>query len=250
MSMRYRSSLLFFLTLRPRLVILAEHRQFDIDLREYSKNVSLKNRDEDLKSKEDDRRGYGDHGHDRPKIQDEAEEDEDDRVPRQYVGVESQCERERLGELLDELDEPHKRDHERLEWQPRGHKTLEIRPHPVAPEALVLGEDERQQRERQREGDVAGDRVTVREETDDVEREQEDEDGEGIREPLSPLLAHLPAQVVATESVDLLDYHLIRPWPVAQCPAPEVEDDERDRRPDAQEPDGLVQGDVYRPDVY
>src|SRR5215213_6489386 len=94
---------LYSLALRP-LVILAEHCHLDVNLREYSEYVSLEDRDEDLEGKEDDRRGHGDHCHEGAEVQDEAEEDKDDQVPRQDVGVESQSERERLGELLENLD--------------------------------------------------------------------------------------------------------------------------------------------------
>src|SRR5215210_2942351 len=192
--MRYCSSLLFLLTLRPRLVILAEHCQLDVNLREYSENVSLKDRYEDLEREEDNRGGDGDHGHKRPEVQDEAEEDEDDQVPRQYVGVEPHPKRKRLGELLHELDERHERDHDRLERQARRYHALEVPHQPVAPHALELGQEERQERERQREGDAARHGVAVREEPDEVEHEQEDEERERVREPLSALLVDLPAQ--------------------------------------------------------
>src|SRR5215216_262607 len=145
---------LYSLSVRS-LVILAEHRQFDVNLREYSEYVSLKDRDEDLEGEEDYRRWHGDHRHERAEVQDEAEEDEDDQVPRQDVGVESQSESERLGELLESLDEPHERDHDRLERQSGGHEALWIPYGTVSPEALVLGEDEGEGCQRQRERDVA-----------------------------------------------------------------------------------------------
>src|SRR5215211_3625126 len=228
---------------------IAEHRQLYINLSEYSEYVSLQDRDEDLESEEHHRRGHADDRHKGPEVQDEAEKDEDDQVARQNVGVEPQRERERLGELLEELDEPHERDHDRLPRQTRGHEALEVRPGAVAPEAFVLGKEERQDRERQGEGDVARHRVTVRGETDDVEHQQEDEERERVGEPLPPLLAHLPAEVVAAEAVDLFDDHLVRSRPVLEDPARDEQDEERNEGPDPQEPDGLVYGDVDRTEM-
>src|SRR5215213_2874682 len=176
--MRYCSSLLFLLTLKPRLVLLAEHCQLDVNLREYSENVSLKDRDEDLEREEYNRGGDGDHGHERPEVQDEAEEDEDDQVPRQYVGVEPHPQRERLGELLHELDESHERDHDRLGRQARRHEALQIPEQPVAPHALELRQDKGQQRKRQREGYAARHGVAAREQPHDVEHQYKDEERE------------------------------------------------------------------------
>src|SRR5215210_103441 len=116
---------LYFLFLRP-LVILAEHCKLYVDLREYSEYVRLEDGDEDLEGEEDYRRGHGDDRHERSEIQDEAQEDEDDQVPRQNVRVEPQSERERPGELLENLDEPHERDHDRPERQTGGHEALEV----------------------------------------------------------------------------------------------------------------------------
>src|SRR5215210_3728341 len=156
---------LYFLFLRP-LVILAEHCKLYVDLREYSEYVRLEDGDEDLEGEEDYRRGHGDDRHERSEIQDEAQEDEDDQVPRQNVRVESQSERERL------------------ERQTGGHEALEVPYRAVAPEALELGEDEGEGGQRQRERDVARHRVAVREKADEVEHQQKDEDRERVREPL------------------------------------------------------------------
>src|SRR5215210_79726 len=248
--MRYCSSLLFLLTRRPRLVLLAEHSQLYVNLCEYSENVSLEDRDEDLECEENYRGGHGDHGHERPEVQDEAEEDEDDQVPRQNVGVEPHPERERLGELLHELDERHERDHDRLERQARRYHALEVPHQPVAPHALELGQEERQERERQREGDAARHGVAVREEPHDVEHQYKDEERERVREPLSALLVDLPAQVVAAEAVELLNYHLVHAWPVPEEPCTHEHDEERYRRPDEEEPDALVERDVEGPQMY
>src|SRR5215210_3209084 len=100
--------------LRP-LVILTEHCQLDVNLREYSEYISLQNGDKDLEGIEHYCQGHGDYRDKSSEVQDEAEEDVDDQVPRQDVGVESHTEREGLGELPEYLDAPHERHHDHLE---------------------------------------------------------------------------------------------------------------------------------------
>src|SRR5918995_1801303 len=247
--MRCCSSLRFFLALRPRLVLLAEHCQLDVNLREYSENVGLQDRDEDLEREEHDRGCHGDHSHKRPEVQDEAEEDEDDQVPRQNVGVESHPERQRLGELLHDLDERHERDHDRLGRQTRRHQTLDVRPQPVAPHALELGQKKGQEREGERKRDAARHGVAVREEPDDIKHQQKDEERERVGEPLPALLGDLTAEVVAAEAVELLHDDLVHAGPVLEVPGTHEHDEERYRSPYKQEPDTLIDRDVYRPQV-
>src|SRR5919199_486242 len=244
----YAAPLLF--RQQPLVLLFGVDCQLDIDLREYSEYVSLKDRHKDLERVEHDRYGHGDDRGQGPEVKDKAEEDEDDKVPRQDVGVESQSERERPGELLQDLGEEHERDHDGLGRKTRGDEALEVRYHPVAPEALILGEDEGQDRQRGREGDVARHRVGAREQPDQVERQQEDEDGERVGHPLPPLLAQLPAQELAPEAVDLLHDDLVGAGPILEKPAPDEQHQECDRRPDPHKPDDLVYGEVQRSDVY
>src|ERR687890_1468984 len=97
---------------RGSLVISGVYRQLYINLREYSEYVGLDYRDEDLKRVEDYRHRHRQERHDAhgSEVQDQAQEDEDDEVPRQDVGVESHPQREWLGdELLQRLDKEHER---------------------------------------------------------------------------------------------------------------------------------------------
>src|SRR5215203_3045232 len=142
-------------------MVLAEHGQLDVNLGEYSEYISLQDGHKDLECIEHYGQGYGDYRDDSTEVQDEPEEDVDDQVPSQYVGIQSHAERERLGELAEDFDSPHERHHERLERQPWRREALEIGPCAVAPEALVLGEDEREQRENQGKRDVRGDGVGI-----------------------------------------------------------------------------------------
>src|SRR5829696_1379255 len=230
-------------------MVLAEHGQLDVNLGEYSEYVSLQDGHKDLESIKHYGQGYGDYRDDGTEVQDEPEEDVDDQVPSQDVGIQPHPERERLGELAENFDSPHERHHDRLERQPWRREALEIGPRAVAPEALVLGEDEREQRQHQRKRDVRGDGVGIGDEPHQVEHEDEHEEGEGVREPLSSLLPDLPAEV-APETVDLLDDHLVGAWPVLEQPAAHEQDQERHGRPDPQEPDTLADRDVYRPYVH
>src|ERR687894_202792 len=87
------------------LLVITEHRQLDVNLREYSEYVGLQNGHEDLEPVEHhgqryrDRRDEAGHGQAATEVQDQAEEHVDDEVPRQDVGVEPHPEREGLGEL-------------------------------------------------------------------------------------------------------------------------------------------------------
>src|SRR5215212_1777515 len=120
--------LLFFcLLLLPRV-----QRQLYVDLREYSEYVSLYYRDKDLKRVDHHRHGHVDDRQGGIEEQDKAEEDEDDQVPRQDVGVEPHPQRQRLGdELLEGLDNEHERGHDRLGRHIRGHEATEVRSHAV-----------------------------------------------------------------------------------------------------------------------
>src|SRR5215211_5848769 len=182
-------------------MVLAEHGQLDVNLGEYSEYVSLQDGHKDLESIKHYGQGYGDYRDEGTEVQDEPEEDVDDQVPSQDVGIQPHPERERLGELAENFDSPHERHHDRLERQPWRREALEIGPCAVAPEALVLGEDEREQRQHQRKRDVRCDGVGIGDESHQVEHQDKHEEGEGVREPLSSLLPDLPAEV-APETVD------------------------------------------------
>src|SRR5215210_3428473 len=123
--------------------MVTEHCQLDIDLREYSEYVSLQYGHEDLEPVEHHGQWHGDYRDERAEVKDQAKEHVDDEVPRQDVGVEPHAEREGLGKFAKHLDAPHERHHQELERQAWGRETLEIRPRAVAPEPLVLREDER-----------------------------------------------------------------------------------------------------------
>src|SRR5215210_7420552 len=126
-------------------MVLTEHGQLDVNLGEYSEYISLQDGYKDLECIEHHGQGHGDNRHDGTEVQDEPEEHVDDQVPSQDVGIQPHPEGEGLGELAENLDAPHERDHHNLERQPWGREALEIRPCAIAPEALVLGEDEREQ---------------------------------------------------------------------------------------------------------
>src|SRR5829696_5686774 len=155
------ASRLTLLTYSRLLMVLTEHGQFDVNLREYSEYVSLQDGHEDLERIEHYGQGHGDYRNDRAEIEDEPEEHVDYEVPCQDVGVEPHPEREGLGELAKNFDAPHERDHENLGRQPRRREALEVHASAVAPEPLELRQDEREERERQRERDVRGDRIGV-----------------------------------------------------------------------------------------
>src|SRR5919202_5899793 len=91
---------LYSLFSQPSVHFIGKHCQLYIDLGEYSEYVSLNYRDKDLKRVEHHGHGHGDERHDGAEVQDKAEEDEDDQVPRQDVGVKPQSQRERLGNTL------------------------------------------------------------------------------------------------------------------------------------------------------
>src|SRR5919107_25946 len=230
------------------LLVVAEHCQLDVDLREYSEYISLQYGHEDLEPVEHNRKWYGDERYERAEVQDQAKEHVDDQVPGQDVGVEPHPEREGLGELTEHLDAPHKRNHDELERQPGGREALEIRPSAVAPEAFVLGEDEREQRKDQRERDVGGDGVSVWYQPDQVQGKDKNEERERVRKPLLPLLPYLSAEVTP-EAVHFLDDNLVRTWPVFEQATAYEQRQERHGRPDPQKPDGLVDRDVHGPYV-
>src|SRR5215210_8254908 len=188
------ASRLTLLTYSRLLMVLAEHGQFDVNLGEYSEYVSLQDGHEDLECIEHHGQGHGDYRDDGTEVQDEPEEDVDDQVPSQDVGIQPHPERERLGELAENFGSPHERHHDRLERQPWRREALEIGPCAVAPEALVLGEDEREQREHQRKRDVRGDGVGIGYEPHQIKHQDEHEEGEGVREPLPTLLSYLAAE--------------------------------------------------------
>src|SRR5215203_2391651 len=242
------ASRLTLLTYSRLLMVLTEHGQFDVNLGEYSEYVSLQDGYEDLERVEHHGQGHGDYRDDGTEVQNEPEEYVDDQVPGQDVGVQPHPEREGLGELAQDLNTPHERHHKDLGRQPGRREALQVRPCAVAPEALVLGEDEREQCQHQRKRDVRGDGVGVGDEPHQVKHEDEHEEGEGVREPLPPLLPYLAAEV-APEPVNLLDDHLVGTRPVREQPAPHEQDQERQGSPDPQEPDALGDRDVYRPYV-
>src|SRR5215203_6921528 len=230
-------------------MILAEHGQLDVNLGEYSEYICLQDGYKDLERIEHHGQGHGDYCDDGTEVEDEPEEDEDDQMSRQDVGIQPHPEGEGLCKLAENLDAPHERHHEDLGRQPGRREALQIRPCAVAPEALVLGEDEREQREHQRKRDVRGDGVGIGYEPHQIKHQDEDEEGEGVREPLPTLLPYLAAEV-APETVDLLDDHLVGTWPVLEQPAAHEQDQKGHGRPDPQEPDALVDRDVYRPYVH
>src|SRR3712207_323129 len=91
---------------RALLVFLAVDGLLYVDLRQDSENVGLKHGDKYLEPIEHYREGHRDDRHGGPEVQDQPEEDEDDQVPSQDVGVEPQPKREGLTELLYEVQEP------------------------------------------------------------------------------------------------------------------------------------------------
>src|SRR5918997_6207229 len=188
-------------------MVLAEHGQLDVNLSEYSEYICLQDGYKDLECIEHHGQGHRDYRDDGTEVQDEPEEDVDDQVSCQDVGIQPHSEGEGLGELAENLDPPHERYHDRLERQPWRREALEIGSCAVAPEAFVLGEDEREQRQHQRKRDVRCDWVGIGDEPYQVEHKDEHEEGEGVREPLPSLLTDLSAEV-APESVDLLDDNL------------------------------------------
>src|SRR5215208_638518 len=229
-------------------MILAEHGQLDVNLGEYSEYICLQDGYKDLERIEHHGQGHGDYCDDGTEVEDEPEEDEDDQVSCQDVGIQPHPEGEGLCKLAENLDPPHKRHHERFERQPWRCEALEIGPRAVAPETLVLGKDEREQREHQGKRDIRGDGVGIGDQPDQVEYQDEHEEGERVREPLPSLFPDLPAEV-APETVDLLDDYLVGAWPVLEQPAAHEQDQKRHCSPDPQEPDALVDRDVYRPYV-
>ena len=69
-------------------MVLAEHCQFDVNLREYSENVRLQDRHKDLEKVERHLQRHGDYSHKTTEVQDKAQEDKDDEMSGQDVGVE------------------------------------------------------------------------------------------------------------------------------------------------------------------
>src|SRR5919199_1137669 len=74
--------LFYFPYRQPLVLLVGVYCQLNVDLRQYSENVSLDYRDEDLERIEHHRQRYGDQSHEGPEIQNEAQEQEDDYVPR------------------------------------------------------------------------------------------------------------------------------------------------------------------------
>src|SRR5215211_6123975 len=257
-SISYLLSALLSLLGRGALVALVGvYCQLYVNLRQNSEDVSLQHGDEDFERVEDYRRGHGydrhhgsRHGEETARIKDEAQENEDDQVPRQHVGVEPYGQRDRPGYLTQGVDKEHERGHKDLDRQTRGNPALEIGSGAVAPDAHVVRENERDQGQSRGEGEVARHGITVGEEPYDVQRQQEHEDGERVGEPFHALLAYLAAEVAAPEAVDLLHDHLVGAWPVLEQPGPDKKDHERDGGPEKQEPDDLVYGEVDGADVY
>src|SRR5215218_6766963 len=83
------SALLSLLGLGALVALVGVYRQLYVNLRQDSEDVSLQHGDEDLERVEDYRRGHGDdrhqssrHGEETASVQDEAQKDEDDQMPR------------------------------------------------------------------------------------------------------------------------------------------------------------------------
>src|SRR5215217_6647813 len=136
------SALLSFL---GRMALVGVYCQLYVDLRQNSEDVSLQHGDEDLERVEDYRRGHGDdrhqssrHGEETASVQDEAQKDEDDQMPRQHVGVEPHGQRDRPGYLTQGVDKEHERGHKDRDRQSCGYPALEIGSGAVALDAHVV----------------------------------------------------------------------------------------------------------------
>src|SRR5437764_4717693 len=136
-----RSSLVFWLD-----------RRADVDGRQGGEDERLdRDDDDDLEEVEDGRSRHGDHGqHQRLEHEDQPDEGQDQHVAREHVGEETDAERDQAHELAEDLE----RDDQRQD-HPRnlGNPALEVADRAVPADALVMREEERQQRERERDGE-------------------------------------------------------------------------------------------------
>src|ERR687894_1205465 len=113
-------------------MLLPVQGYLDVNLRKNSEYVCLQHGHEDLEPEQHYRHRHRYCGHQgRPRVQDKAEEDENEQMPGQDVGVEPHGERERLGELRHPLDKEHERDHDRFGRHPRRHERLNVSPSPL-----------------------------------------------------------------------------------------------------------------------
>src|SRR5215212_4973430 len=138
-------------------LVLRLDRRADVDGGQGSKDERLDpDHDHDLEDVEEDRRDdHRDQG-ERLEDEDQAEEREDQDVAREHVREEPDAERDQPHELAEDLE----RHDQREEGLRRlGDPALEVAHGPVPLDALVVREDEGQERQRERHGDRARGRV-------------------------------------------------------------------------------------------
>src|ERR671923_2990434 len=129
-------------------LVLGLDRRADVDGGQGREDKRLDADDDDDLEDVEDRRGTDDQ-HERPRLEDEdqPEERQDQDVPREHVREETNAQRDQAHELTEDLQ---RHDQPQQGLRRVGNTALEVAHGPVPPDALVVGEGERQQRERER----------------------------------------------------------------------------------------------------
>src|SRR5688572_13441354 len=151
-------------------------------------DVRLDERDQELEQEDEEREADRDR-HDQPRLQeeDQPQHAEDDDVAGGHVGEQTDHERERLGEVPDDLDRDH--DGRQEERHALGHERFRVAHRAVGDDAADLYGDHREQSEHPRHGEVAGRRATVRHQPQQVHEQDEEEERGDERHVGSTILA-------------------------------------------------------------
>src|SRR6266516_2931750 len=195
--------------------------------------------------------------------EDQADRDEDQHGAGQHVGVETDAEADDPEDVRDRLEHGHRPDH-RLR-DSGGNEALEV-PGTVPAEALHVGEDDAEEGEHERHGELRGDgvdppgrdavpllpRQRQRQEADGVERPDEKEERRDVREPAADRLRGeaLLGDLGLGDLVDGLADGLALAEQERQAAAHEEDPEQhRQRRADREVDDGLVDREVERTEV-
>src|ERR1051325_1426101 len=138
----------------------------------YNAEVHHRQHDEDecLEHRSEDAQGHhrpgNDHRH-------QAHEDPGGGVLAEDIAEETHAQREGPGEVADHLD----REHQRRQPPHRPHEVLEVMPHSLRPDSLIVEVEERGDRQRERRVRIARRRLQEVEEAEDVGDEDEHREG-------------------------------------------------------------------------
>src|SRR6267143_1666172 len=168
--------------------------------REQRKDIGLQERDQQLEKHHEQREADGSADHDvadrrrrRPKYEDQAEQYEDHEVAGRHVRKEPQRQRERLDEFPDQLDRRHDDRHDdradALHARRHHHDRLEVAFRAEGAKAGDLDREERGERERRGDGDVAGGGGTPRQQAEQVAVENEEEERQDVRREDFPAMS-------------------------------------------------------------